>query len=143
MPTQEKLFVKLSHSDRVPAGFVFRYRVAAGASNGLLASRRPGRILFMMLLPPQTQRTQAPAAGWYCARRSGSMSTGRSIGETVPADCGADLRILQVITFSMRASALGPAPLTAPQDVERGLAWCVERRGGAMMIEASGRWIFP
>ena len=143
----EKLTVSLSPSDGVPnRDFVLRYRVAGEhIKSSLLTSRdERGGYFTLMLYPPKElgRLGRQPLELVFVLDCSGSMS-GRPI-QQAKAAVQRGLRLLQpadsfqLVTFSARASQLGPEPLAAtPENVQRAVAHLssLQGQGGTLMLE--------
>ena len=143
----ERLTVALNPADSLPnKDFVLRYRVAGQRIKSSLLTYRDerGGYFTLMLYPPEELGAlrRLPLELVFVLDCSGSMS-GRPIEQAKAAvRRGLDLLqpgdSFQLISFSMRASRLGHAPLEAtPENVQQGLQYLNSLRGegGTMMIE--------
>jgi len=146
-PSPERLTVSLKPGDSIPnRDFVLRYRVAGEKikSDLLTYQDERGGYFTLMLYPPRelTGLDRQPLEMVFVLDCSGSMS-GRPI-EQAKAAVARGLSLLQpgdsfqIISFSITASQLGPAPLEAtPENIQRGMEYLrgLEGEGGTMMIE--------
>lgn len=146
-PSPERLTVALKPRDSIPnRDFVLRYRVAGEKIKSDLLTYRDerGGFFTLMLYPPRelTNLTRQPLEMVFVLDCSGSMS-GRPI-EQAKAAVERGLKLLrpgdsfQIISFSITASQLGPAPLEAtPENIQRGLNYLrgLNGEGGTMMLE--------
>ena len=145
--TPSHVTVSLNPADSLPnKDFVFRYRVAGDRVKSALVTHRDerGGFFTLMLYPPreiQEMRRQ-PLELVFVLDCSGSMN-GRPLAQAKAAiERGLGLLqrgdSFQLITFSIRASQFGDAPLEAtPENVQQALRYLrgVNSEGGTMMIE--------
>lgn len=144
---RERALVRLSPHDTIPnKDFVLRYRVAGDEVNSEILVHREGEDGFftMMLVPPASleglRRTPVEFVfvldcsgsmnGWPMEKSKSTMR--RALSQLREGDS------FQIIRFSERASALGPAPVEATaENIRRGLDYVDGLRGGGgtMMIE--------
>ncbi|HKW30407.1 MAG TPA: VIT domain-containing protein, partial [Verrucomicrobiae bacterium] len=146
-PSPERLKIALKPKDGIPnRDFVLRYRVAGEKIKSDLLTYRDerGGFFTLMLYPPKELRnlTRQPMEMVFVLDCSGSMS-GRPIDQAKAA-VERGLKLLQpgdsfqIISFSITASKLGPAPLEAtPENIQRGIEYLhdLKGEGGTMMIE--------
>jgi Ca-activated chloride channel family protein len=143
----ENLTVALSPLDRIPnKDFVLRYKVAGKQIKSALLTHRDkrGGFFTLMLYPPADLQSlqRQPMELVFVLDCSGSMS-GAPIAKAKAAARHALQRLgpddtFQIVTFSIKASQLGSAPVPATAaNVRRGLGYIdsLQGEGGTMMIE--------
>jgi Ca-activated chloride channel family protein len=144
---ENRVRVALKPADTIPnKDFVLRYRVAGKKiKSAMMLERRDEGGYFTLILSPPASLSDLPRtpkemvfvldcsgsmSGWPMTKAKAAMV--RALKSLSPEDT------FQIIRFSNRASALGPAPIPAtPENIKRGLKYVrsLHGSGGTQMIE--------